>query len=430
MKECVVCDKCYYLIRYQIISFITSTMQRWLRISLITAVTILPISIIIFLTKRFFSQRNDTNQLTHTSTRSSSRNTNQTSQVIHNYSPCVIELPIDQRNIGFIIGRGGEKIKSIQAVSDTRVRFRDQAGMPHSSESSANNFERIAVISGRPECTQLAKSMIEKMLQERVRDEQPMEVCLKIPDWICGRLIGHRGQNIKHLQATSGAKIVLQNPLNVTDPGELRNCILSGSPDQIRTANELIEAILDRENNTRSLRSANRNFYGKPRSVSTSGYLSSPTGDRDSQDSRLHYVTNTDLRTGAIPLQKSPLKSPNLIPMAERVYLMYFSQQVQSHLQPLPLNQEFFTAYVATVDRNALIWIQLLDDIGMELQILIDKMTSFYIAQNDEKHTYSDFRTNNLPPFDTESVEMTESTALEERRKFISETASSPGNYS
>ena len=406
-------------------------MQRWLQISLITIAAILPISTIIFLTKRFFSQTGYRNQVTHTSTRSNSRNANQTSQVIHNYSPCVIELPIDQRNIGFIIGRGGERIKRIQTESDTRVRFRDQTGMPHSSESTPNNVDRIAVISGRPECTQLAKSMIEKILQERARDEQPMEVRLKIPDWIVGRIIGHKGQSIKSLQATSGARITIENPPNNTQPRELRDCILSGSPDQIRTANELIESILERENNSRIVRSANRSFYGKPRSVSTSGYLSSPTRDRDSQDPRLHYVTNTDLRTGAVPLRESPFKSPNLISMEERVYLMYFSQQVQSHLQPLPFNQEFFTAYVATVDRNALIWIQLLDDIGMELQVLIDNMTSYYteVIENKKKNSDSVFRTNNLPPFDTESVEMTESTAVDERRKFFSEQTSSPGNY-
>ncbi|KAI6652623.1 tudor and KH domain containing protein TDRD2/TDRKH [Oopsacas minuta] len=406
-------------------------MYRWLRISLITVATIIPISMVIFLTKRLFSQSDTNDRITHTSTRTDSRNTNQTSrnspQIIHNYNANVVEFNIDQRNIGFIIGKGGEKIKRIQNEANVRINFRDRVIMPTSPESPANNFDRIAVISGRPECTQLAKSMIEKMLQEKFSDERAMEVRIQIPDWICGRVIGHRGQNIRSMQASSGARIVIENPPSNVQPRQLRNCTISGSPDQIRTANELIEYIVERETKARAQRSASSSFYGKSRNISASSYLSSPTRDRSN---RMHYLTNSDLRTDIDPLD-SPIKTTpfkKLISLEQRVYLMYFCQQVQTHLQTLPLNQEFFTAYVSTVDRNAFIWIQLLDNIAMELQNLIDKMTLYYAElslENTTEFTDIAMRTDNLPAFDTESVDESVDIAIADKRKLSLETTNS-----
>ena len=390
-------------------------MHRWLRIGLISVATVLPIALVIILTKRFLSRGDSNSQLTHRTITPNQRNSASNSsshispRIIHNYNPSVVEVHIDQRDIGFIIGRGGEKIKRIQTEADVRIRFRDQMNTPQSVNTGANNTDRIAVISGHPECTQLAKNMIEKMLQKRIRDEQSMEVRLQIPDWICGRVIGQRGQNIKSMQSMSGAKIFIENPSANHPPKLLRSCIITGNPDQIRIANELIEAILQRETAARAQRSDSTCI--QQRHSSSTGYLSSPVSDIN--NSRLHYSTSSDLRRDSLPLEATSKCSPpdlpklNLISLEERVYLIYFSQQVQAHLQPLPLSQRFFTAYISTVDRNACIWIQLLDDIGMELQNLINRMTLHYtkvLCDSETEQPISDLnlRTDNLPAFDTE----------------------------
>ena len=411
-------------------------MHRWIRIGLITIATVIPLSLILILTKRFFSRDGSKNQITHRSSspaqRSSASNSHISPQIIHNYNSSVVEMHIDQRNIGFIIGRGGERIKRIQADADVRVRFRDQVSTPQSAIAGANNSDRIAVISGRPECIQLAKNMIEKVMQERIRDEQSMEVRLQIPDWICGRLIGQRGQNIKSMQSISGAKITVENlPVNQS-PKQLRTCIIIGTPDQIRIANELIEGTLQRETAARSQRAGSS--YNQQRNNSYSGYLSSPT--RDSKDTRLHYSTSSDLRRDSLPLEAgtkcypADLPKLNLISSEERVYLIYFSQQVQAHLQPLPLTQRFFTAYVSTVDRNGYVWIQLLDDIGMELQNLIDKMTLYYtrvISGSEGEQPIADMnlKTDYLPAFEAEVL--VENNEFAERKNFLFEAGSNSG---
>ena len=392
-------------------------MQRWLRIGLL----FIPLSIILFLTKRYFSREGTSNQITHRSATPSQRISASNSsshispQIIHNYNSSVLELPIDQRNIGYIIGRGGERIKRIQADADVRIRFRDQVSTPQSVNGGANNSDRIAVISGRPECTQLAKNMIEKILQERIRDEQSLEVRLQIPDWICGRVIGQRGQSIKNLQSLSGAKINIENPPANHPPKLMRTCTIIGTPDQIRIANELIEGILKREPASRSHRPGNSS--SPRRHTSNSSYLSSPT--KESNHSRLHYSTSFDLRRDSLPLEHPNQCLPadssklNLISSEERIYLLYFSQLVQAHLQPLPLSQRFFTAYVSTVDRNGYVWIQLLDDIGMELQTLIDKMTLHYTmvlsgSETEQPIQDKDPRTDGLPAFETETQDTSE----------------------
>ena len=354
-------------------------MQKWLRITLYSVAAILPLGLLVIITKRFFTPNSSKQRsLSYNSTNNrpvSNTSSRISPQVVHNYTPSIVELTIDQSKIGFIIGRGGERIKRIQNEADVRIRFRDQvtATPSLSSDNIGQSSDRIVVISGRPECAQLAKNMIEKMLQEKIRDEQAMEVRLLIPDWICGRVIGQRGQSIKSLQKLSGAKINIENVPENVRRGESRGCIIIGTPEQIRLANELIENIVQGETLARTQRRQNpRNQFRNQRN-SSSEYLTSPT--TKNQPSRMHYGAIHDLRRDSEQIVPPKV---TLLSREESVYLVYFSQQVQSYLQPLPIDQDYFTAFVSTVNRSGCVWIQLLDGVETELNEFIEIMNAHY----------------------------------------------------
>jgi hypothetical protein len=170
-------------------------------------------------------------------------------------SPSVREtvLEMDPSIVGYIIGKGGQKIRDLMDESAAKVWI-DQ-------DSMSSHEPRVVYVSGAKKAVQVAVQKIMAMVQEASR---PCEEAIgpssatttqslikdTVPSgWIREEitceprfvplLIGRRGWTIKHIQDTSGgAKIDINQ--SVTP----RIIILSGTPDSVAIAREMVEDVL------------------------------------------------------------------------------------------------------------------------------------------------------------------------------------------
>ncbi|XP_010768369.1 far upstream element-binding protein 2-like isoform X1 [Notothenia coriiceps] len=173
-----------------------------------------------------------------------------------------MDIPIPRHSVGVVIGRNGEMIKKIQNDAGVRIQFKQDDG---------TGPDKIAHISGPPDCCDHASQIINDLLQSiRVRDEgqgvngppgppgMPAgnrgrgggqggwgppggEMTFSIPAHKCGLVIGRGGENVKSINQQTGAfvEICRQPPPN-GDPN-FKIFIIRGSPQQIDHAKQLIE---------------------------------------------------------------------------------------------------------------------------------------------------------------------------------------------
>ncbi|KAI4822007.1 hypothetical protein KUCAC02_007575 [Chaenocephalus aceratus] len=171
-----------------------------------------------------------------------------------------MDIPIPRHSVGVVIGRNGEMIKKIQNDAGVRIQFKQDDG---------TGPDKIAHISGPPDCCDHASQIINDLLQSiRVRDEgqggppgppgMPAgnrgggggqggwgppggEITFSIPAHKCGLVIGRGGENVKSINQQTGAfvEICRQPPPN-GDPN-FKIFIIRGSPQQIDHAKQLIE---------------------------------------------------------------------------------------------------------------------------------------------------------------------------------------------
>lgn len=87
--------------------------------------------------------------------------------------------------------------------------------MNFTSNSQETSY-RICKIRGQPESVRLAQVMIENIIAN-----QPIIEVYEtyVPHRACGRIIGRGGEVIQHIQATSGAKVMIESGPNYSDPG-------------------------------------------------------------------------------------------------------------------------------------------------------------------------------------------------------------------
>ncbi|XP_063760990.1 far upstream element-binding protein 2-like isoform X2 [Eleginops maclovinus] len=175
-----------------------------------------------------------------------------------------IDIPVPRHSVGVVIGRNGEMIKKIQNDAGVRIQFKQDDG---------TGPEKIAHISGPPDCCDHASQIINDLLQSiRVREEgqggppgppgMPAgnrcrggfqggwgppggEMTFSIPAHKCGLVIGRGGENVKAINQQTGAfvEICRQPPPNGDPNGDpnFKIFIIRGSPPQIDHAKQLIE---------------------------------------------------------------------------------------------------------------------------------------------------------------------------------------------
>lgn len=156
-----------------------------------------------------------------------------------------IQVSIPQSRVGLIIGRGGETIRELQEKSGAKVMVAPDLS---SSTSSSSTSERIVSIMGDPDAIQRAKNMIDQVVfgidpnnlnNNNLNSNSSNNVLLQVPEACIGSIIGKKAENLRAIQAMSGARVHIEpSPL----PGTcVRNVYVSGAPEAVAYAKQLLE---------------------------------------------------------------------------------------------------------------------------------------------------------------------------------------------
>ena len=167
-----------------------------------------------------------------------------------------IEMLIPQGKVGLIIGKGGETIKRLQQQASCHMQMVQDGPYAHAPQKPLR-------IQGNPQAMDHAKRLVEELMAERDamggggggsvggggggggggHAEMP------VPREMVGMVIGRGGESIKRIQAETGVRIQFSQD-NL--PGPVRQAILTGPPDGIPRAQQMVSEILERaEGNSR-----------------------------------------------------------------------------------------------------------------------------------------------------------------------------------
>jgi len=168
----------------------------------------------------------------------------------------VIEEQIGVPNgvVGYIIGKGGESITSMQRRSGCRVQIQKE----HEMESNSNT-RIITLVASTQEAIDQCRAIIEGMVEERHRlnaqqsGTQQLQqslamgqqlVTVQVPDADVGLIIGKGGCNIRAIQDRSGANIQIPQGADADNP-LIRTCnITHPTLDGANFAKQMVEDIL------------------------------------------------------------------------------------------------------------------------------------------------------------------------------------------
>ncbi|XP_031841503.2 tudor and KH domain containing protein papi isoform X1 [Nomia melanderi] len=240
-----------------------------------------------------------------------------------------IECKVPRQFVPAVIGRGGSVIKDVQNKSGTQIFFK---------EDNLECPERICIIRGTYECTQLAQEMIKSIIEN-----QPVIETYEIyiPQRACGRIIGRGGESIHQIQITSGAKVMVESGYTYVQNAE-RRVIIKGTAEQIAAALTQIEEKVREE--CADEESAKRKLYGK---LEASPAIKLPI-----------YTTERPQSTESLSLQGT---------------------------------EGTMEVYVSAMESPSKFWVQIVGRGTIALNKLVSEMTAYYNdEQNHELHKLKD----------------------------------------
>lgn len=158
-----------------------------------------------------------------------------------------IQMPIPQSRVGLVIGKGGETIRELQERSGARITVQPETQLEYNAPPPT---ERIINITGDEENIQRAKELINDLLNGQIRSGMfgagsgnRQAVTIQIPETSVGAVIGKKAETLRTLQSLSGCRIYVEPaPSNAPEsaPGTLRNVHLTGAPEQVAYAQQLL----------------------------------------------------------------------------------------------------------------------------------------------------------------------------------------------
>jgi len=156
--------------------------------------------------------------------------------------------------VGYIIGKGGESITSMQRRSGCRVQIQKE----HEMEPNSNT-RIITLVASTQEAIDQCRTIIEQMVEERQRlnaqqtGTQQLQqaisigqqlVTVQVPDADVGLIIGKGGCNIRAIQDRSGANIQIPQGADADNP-LIRTCTITHPTlDGANFAKQMVEDIL------------------------------------------------------------------------------------------------------------------------------------------------------------------------------------------
>ncbi len=149
-------------------------------------------------------------------------------------------LVIPNKMVGLVIGRGGEQINRLQAETGCKIQM---------AQEQVGAMERQCTLTGSPYSIQKAKQQIEGIvasgeggMPKPGLGGNPGYAEMIIPSNRVGLIIGKGGEIIKHLQETTGCKIVIIQESKEADRDKpLR---ITGPPDQQEVAKQMVTELL------------------------------------------------------------------------------------------------------------------------------------------------------------------------------------------
>lgn len=191
-----------------------------------------------------------------------------------------MDMMVPGTKVGYIIGKGGEMIRTLQERASVKMTIFQQT-------SEASDAPKQLRIVGAPDKVDYAKELINDLLTEKelesmkTRTTKPMpggmgggpgnfggggnseygssrgggggaNAEVAVPPQYIGLVIGKGGESIKRIQAETGCKVQFDTQKN--DERGNKICQISGPPDCVKRAEELIEDIIKNAANYKSNR--------------------------------------------------------------------------------------------------------------------------------------------------------------------------------
>ncbi|XP_076655250.1 tudor and KH domain containing protein papi isoform X2 [Halictus rubicundus] len=140
-----------------------------------------------------------------------------------------LECEVPRQFVPAVIGRGGCVIKDVQNKTGTQIHFK---------EDNLECPERICIIRGPYENTQLAQELIKSIIAN-----QPIIETYEtyVPHKACARIIGRGGESVQQIQTISGAKVIVESGYASYVQNVERRIIIKGTAEQIAAALSQIE---------------------------------------------------------------------------------------------------------------------------------------------------------------------------------------------
>lgn len=134
--------------------------------------------------------------------------------------------------VGAIIGKGGQTVRQITQLKDSRARVDVHKREGHGSD-------KVATIYGAPEACGVAANRILDIIRKEERDND-LPLKLLAHNALIGRLIGRDGRNLKQIQDKTGAKIAISSMHDISPYNLDRTVSISGELKEIADAEQLI----------------------------------------------------------------------------------------------------------------------------------------------------------------------------------------------
>ncbi|XP_063438274.1 tudor and KH domain-containing protein-like isoform X1 [Mytilus trossulus] len=279
----------------------------------------------------------------------------------------VIDVKVPPKAVGAVIGRQGAMIKEIQQISGARVNFTDN--------KRDSQEERGVVIRGTPEAAQMAENMIRKII-----GELPVIVTeeMVVPGKCLGRIIGRNGDTIRQMSRTSKAKVYVDRTCDDYRESE-RTVTITGTKENIELAKSMIQEKIDDEELFRAKKAvmeANREQRLKPKQH---------VQDKQTEGRTDMSSSNHDQANG--------VPEPTELP------------QVHPAVRGWPAGRDYIEVYVSAVANPGLFWVQVLSSMSVELDNLVDRITSFYTSEMPQGYDVSNPSTGDLvaAPFENDT---------------------------
>ncbi|OPL20664.1 hypothetical protein AM593_03382, partial [Mytilus galloprovincialis] len=199
-----------------------------------------------------------------------------------------------------------------------------------------------------------------------------------VPGKCLGRIIGRNGDTIRQMSRTSKAKVYVDRTCDDYRESE-RTVTITGTKENIELAKSMIQEKIDDEELFRAKKAvmeANREQRQKPKQH---------VQDKQSEGRTDMSSSNHDQANGGPELSESP--------------------QVHPAVRGWPAGRDYIEVYVSAVANPGLFWVQILSSMSVELDNLVDRITSFYTSEMQQGYDVSNPKTGDLvaAPFENDT---------------------------